>query len=328
MAFDGLTGSALTKGPGPLDTTESLTLSAWVSFTDQLVDVPTVVGLAGESNLSLAIEVAGSNWTFGTSDRDLPYPASGGALIVGPRTVRSNSWVHVAGVSDREAGLIRFYLNGELVDEMPAAAPFAASGPLIISGGLDPGGWAGAVADVAAYQTVLSPNQITEIFETTRPAASPPKWTPDPATYADGILNGTWDYVIQDNDDRQLKAQLESDFGRSIGEARIRFGFDGARWWQGFVVDGELQLEDNGVPAGDGGIFRVDGDALTTTAWYGTVTFAWRLVESGLTLHLLEECTVESGHCVTDRDEIEAQDPFVFQMSEHTYTKSGDDPSF
>ncbi|MEO7118828.1 MAG: LamG domain-containing protein [Candidatus Limnocylindrales bacterium] len=330
VAFDGLTGSALTKGPSPLDTTDSLTLSAWVSYHDALVDQPIVVGLAGATNLSVAFGVYGSDWIFGTSERDVPGAASGGALISGPEAVRSDSWVHLVGVSDRDAELIRFYVNGELADEVSAADPFAASGPLIIGGGLETGhgGWAGAVANVAAYQIVLTADQITVLYQTTRPTAPPPKWTPDPATYGEGILNGTWDYVIQDDIDSQLKVELETEYGRSFDEARIRFGFDGARWWQGHVLDGELQLEDSGFPSGDGGTFRVDGGELMTTAWYGTLKFAWTLDESGLTLRLLEECTVESGHCVTDHDEIEAQDPFAVQMSEHTYTKSGDDASF
>jgi hypothetical protein len=333
-AFDGLTGSAVTEGAGPLDTTQSLTLSAWVSYTDRFVDVPMVVGQAGEQNLSIGFGIAGSDWIFGTSDYDLPGADGGGALISGPAAVRSDDWVHLVGVSDREAGVISFYVDGALIDETTASEPFAAGGPLIVggqdrdqvpSGAPEPGGWAGAIRDVVAYQTALTADQITEIYETTKPDGPPPRWRPDPATYADGVLDGTWD-VVMDRKLAQLKDDLESDYGKSIGEARIRLGFDGPRFWQGFVIDGDLWLVD-GYPEGDGGIARIDGDQVTIASGDGTTTYRWHLAGDQLHLGFVKECDGQGGGCRT-RADVADTDPTVLLVMEHDFTKSGDDPSF
>jgi hypothetical protein len=317
VAFDGVSGRAVTDGPSPLDATQSVTLSAWVSHPTQLVDVPNVISLTGEGQLRMALAIAGG-WYFGTSAAD----------VGGGTPVRSNDWVHLVGVSDREAGAVRVYVNGELVGEKPASAPLAATGPLIIGAGLDTDAnwWAGAVSDVSVYQAALTPDQIAELYSTTTPQGASPDWAPDPATYADGIFNGTWDYVLREGIDDAVLAQQTIDFGQSLDRPAIRLGFDGPLWWEGVAVDGQL-VETNGESIGDIGIISVDGEQLTIAAWYGTTTFKWAVEGDQLTLTFVEECSADTGQCF-DRDQVAAVDPLVIPMIEHTYTKSGDDASY
>jgi Concanavalin A-like lectin/glucanases superfamily len=323
VAFDGLSGKALTRGPGPLDTTRSLTLSAWVTYTNKLTFVPIVMYQNGEENAPVALLVSGADWNFSTSDYDKPWPANGGANILAPPAVRSNEWVHLAGVSDREAGVIRFYFNGALADEIPANEPFAASGQIIIGEG-----WSGAIADVAAYQDALTADQIAELYAATKPDAAPPQWAPDPATYADGLVDGTWDYVLSDDELELLRTDVESEYGRTVDEADIRLFFYGPWWWQGWILDGELWLADDGGPEyGGSGLISIDGDQMTITGSEYVTTYGWALDGNELSITLVKDCAVQSGECST-RDEVAAADPTALVGIEHTYTKSGDDAGF
>jgi hypothetical protein len=326
-AFDGTTGEAVTQGPGPLDTTRSLTLSAWVSYADQLTDVPMAVAQVGEQNLSVGLGIAGAQWIFGTSDRDLPGLEAGGATIAGPKAVRSNDWVHLVGVSDREAGVIRFYIDGRSVGDTSASEPFAASGPLVIGGGGpdQTNGWGGAVSDVRVYQVALSAEQVAELYRTTRPSGPPPKWRLDPAMYANGILDGTWDFVV-DEKQKQLKDALESEYGKSIGQARIRLGFDGQGFWEAPVIDGRLWRVD-GYPEGDRGIVRIDGDQLTITGGLAVTTYRWHLDGDQLRLRFVKECSTPAGGCRT-RAEVKAGNPMVLLVMEHAFTRSGDHANY
>ena len=317
VAFDGVTGKAVTNGPSPVDTTQSFALSAWVTHADQLNDVPNAVSLSGDGELRLTLGIAGLPWYFGTTDAD----------VFGGQAARSDDWVHLAATSDRELRINRLFVNGEIVGEAPDAAPAAAPGPLFIGGSVEGNEWAGAVADVAAYQAALTADQIAQIYDTTRPTAAAPQWTPDPSTYADGILNGTWDYVLQNGTDRKLINQLRADYGQSFDQAVVRMGFIGPRWWQGVVFDGQLWInEEEGVPAGDGGIIEIAGDRLVIRAGHGVTTFEWALDGSDLTFRVVSDCNAD-GECLT-REQIADEDPFVLLFNEHTFTKSGEDATF
>jgi hypothetical protein len=316
VAFDGVTGRAVTTGGSPLDITRSFAISAWVTHPDQLADLTYAISLSGDDELRLALGIAGTPWYFGTTDAD----------VLGRQPPRSNEWVHLVAASDRDEKVNRLYVNGEQIAEADDAALGAAPGPMYVGGAVDGNFWAGAVADVALYQEALTADQVAQIFESTRPSAAAPQWTPDPSTYADGILNGTWDYELRDGPDKMLIRQLRADYGHDFDVAVIRMGFDGARWWQGTLFDGQLWInEEEGVPAGDGGIIEIDGDRLVTRAGHGVTTFRWSLEGSDLTIGVVSDCNAE-GECLT-RDELADADPLVLAFNEHTFAKSGDDGS-
>lgn len=316
-------GAAFVATRVPVDTEESLSISAWVAHTDQFVDVPMVVSvtsdpLSGEQDVSIGIGIGGSVWIFGQG---------AGPMVDGPKAAIADEWVHLVGVSDREAGELRLYVNGSLVGTARATtAPLAAGGPVIVGGGLDANWWAGAITDVAIYQQALTDDQVSKLHQGSRPESEPPLWHPDPSTYADGALDGTWDYDLSVAADGAILAQLESDLGRSLEGASIRLGFDGPKWWQGFAVNGEL-TPIGPDPVGDVGTVTIDGDRLTVTAWAWVATYRWDLAADRLELELMEQCERQTDQCFTGAD-IDEVDPFVRAITQHTFTKSGTDPTY
>jgi hypothetical protein len=143
-------------------------------------------------------------------------------------------------------------------------------------------------------------------------------------------LIGTWDYPLD-----QTQTELVVDnFAGLVDSAEtvvVRVGFDGSEYWQGFLFDGELFLLD-GVPEGDGGTYNVDGDKIIATGAHGEIraTFTWDIDADGLTLTWIEQCllTSQSDDCMSDRSRLQKEDPFTLLVWEHTFTRSGDDPSY
>lgn len=144
------------------------------------------------------------------------------------------------------------------------------------------------------------------------------------------VLTGTWDFPLD-----QTQAQLVvDDFAGLVGSAEavvVRLGFDGSEYWQGFVFDGELFLL-GGVLEGDGGPFEVEGDRIAMTGAHGDIraTCTWGIEDDESTLVWVEQCDLssQSEDCTDDRSRIEAEDPFVFRVMEHTFTRSSDDPDY
>ena len=139
-------------------------------------------------------------------------------------------------------------------------------------------------------------------------------------------LTGTWDYVL----DEAGRDVVLAAFGGfvSADEAVARIGFDGNDWWQGFLFDGELLLRE-GLPAGDGGSFILGEDVIVMTGAHGAarVTYEWTIDRDSLSLTAVEECAL-SGSEVTCRDDQAEMDPVMLLVTDQTFTRSGDDPSF
>jgi hypothetical protein len=149
---------------------------------------------------------------------------------------------------------------------------------------------------------------------------------------ADDLI-GTWDHPL---DQTQSQLAVEGFTAEGFAEVEsaedvvIRLGFDGSEDWRGFLFDDEPFLLD-GVPEGDGGPYEIDGDQIIMTGGHGTGrgTFTWN-IDDELTLKWVEGCSLSPPpeDCTTDRSRVEAEDPGVLMVMEHTFTKSGDDPNY
>jgi hypothetical protein len=330
VSLDGYTGNASTSAPGPIDTTASFSVLAWVNYADRVSDTSVAVSQFGEVTGLFGLGVGNtSQWYFSrkTEDRTgLQYIVSAD----GNQATPSKNWTHLVGVYDQEAGMLYLYVNAEPQAKAAYTAPLKANGPLVVGRSQfdsHPSNfWPGAIEEVAVYQTVLTAEQVAEIYRTTKPSSPPPAQpAPDPSTYGNSILNGTWDYVVSDEDAQQF---FLSDYGVTADEVRVRLGFNNNQWYEVAVFDGEPFFV-NGVPEGDLGTFRIEGDRLIQTGAQGQaqVTYTWVLDGDQLTLTVVKECGVTPTglNCRDDRSQM---DPIMIMVTEHTYTKSGDDGSY
>jgi hypothetical protein len=330
VAFDGYTGHGI-AAEGLVHTTESFTLSAWANYA-KLNGFSAVLGVLGDDSYAAALGIGyDSEWFFATKTADTTGFDNAVAVQTDP-VVAGNRWTHVAGVYDSDAGLIRLYVDGKRVGEAATEGLFSAKGPLTIGRGQFDGGpgnfWPGAIDSVAIYQSVLTDDQVAKLSASTRPTSPPPPMpAPDPSTYANGILNGTWDVVL-DEEGAKLIIENYANYVDAADEVVVRIGFDNHEWWEGKVLDGELILE-GGVPEGSGGTFVIDGAELILTDRAGYSVYAWALDGDQLTIKLIEGCGTEGVEQVcSDRTEIEAEDPFVTLIMDNTFTKSSDDPNY
>ena len=169
-----------------------------------------------------------------------------------------------------------------------------------------------------------TPSAAATSTATTAATATPSAAATTTTIPAAGALNGTWDYIVNDDDRASFFAEIESASGHDADEAAIRLGFANEKWWLGYVFDGELWLL-HGVPEGDGGTFRVDGDLLTTRNKDGVeVAYQWALEGDSLALKAVRECLTATS-CTDDRDRMEE---IMLQNTEHTYDHSSDDPTY
>jgi hypothetical protein len=145
--------------------------------------------------------------------------------------------------------------------------------------------------------------------------------------YEAAQLRGTWDYTLDDAG-RELILENFAGLVESADEVVTRFGFDGNQWWQGFLFDGELFLLD-GVPEGDGGSFAFEEDLLLMYGAHGEarVAYEWMIEGDSLSLTAVEECSMSGSQmsCVDDPSEM---DPVMLLVTNQTFTRSGDDPSY
>ena len=105
VAFDGYTGNASTSAPGPIDTTASFSVSAWMNYADRVSDFSVAICQLGEVTCAFALGVGDtSQWWFGMKKRieaapntvflymvdKLSHPRAG--LISSASTIRMLAW--------------------------------------------------------------------------------------------------------------------------------------------------------------------------------------------------------------------------------------------
>jgi hypothetical protein len=324
VSFDGYTGHAVTSGPSPVDTTQSFTVTAWVNYAKRS-GFMTAVGLLGADSYASALAIDDDGeWVFATKTKDLTG-VENATVVEGPAATPGTSWTHLAGVYDAAAGTTAFYVNGELAGEASTGPLFAAGGPLTIGRGQFDGGpgnyWPGAIGDVAVFQKALTGDEINTLYDTTSQLSpAPPMPEPDPSTYANGILNGTWDYVYDDEDAQVIIADF-AEFVDDADEVIVRIGFDDHEAWIGFLFDGVMPMN-GGSPEGAGGTFTIEDDVLIFDEGFATSYHRFDLDGDALTLTFLEGCDWEAPEPQCS----DVGDPLGLLVTEHTFTKSSDDP--
>ncbi|MGY0059399.1 LamG-like jellyroll fold domain-containing protein [Streptomyces sp. LZ34] len=166
-ALDGTSGAYLDGGASALDMRKAFAVGAWVHLPDRPSRSMTVLSQDGTDGPSFALgyDDEADAWTFRASpagSRPLSWEVSGGAA---PR----QSWIHLLGVYDAEAGSLRLYVNGRLLKEdvQPGRTVATGAGGLQIGREASASGYTGhlrgIVADVRAYDRVVPAPEAEEL---------------------------------------------------------------------------------------------------------------------------------------------------------------------
>ena len=324
-SFDGRTGFAASSEAAPMTTTSSFSVSAWVSLADP-VEFANVVSQVGQEAAAFYLGTGEGTWGFAMKDADTNEPGHTIRASADPGLLDVRTWTHLVGIHDSDANEIRLFVNGTLAAAVAFDQPWQAEGQLTIGrsqANFAPADfWPGSIASVAIYADALTRDQVAAIHKASGPSGPPPQVTSESAQ-----LTGTWDHVFDDAG----RAVILEDFAGlvdSADEVAARIGFDGARWWLGFVFDGELFLLD-GVPEGDGGTFFLADGALVMIGNSGKarITYLWELNGTSLSLSVVEECNASGVEliCTNDRSQM---DPLMLLITDQTYTRSSDDPNY
>ncbi|MET9230584.1 LamG domain-containing protein [Lentzea sp. NPDC003310] len=166
VGFDGdvATGATTAK---VLDTTQGITVSAWVRLTDGSAD-RTAVSQQGavESAFRLGYDADTLRWTFAVAEKD--------ALGSAQRTVRSVAravpgvWTHLTGTYDDVSGEVRLYVDGVAQENVPVVKKgFAAGGELWIGKALRSGvaaeAWRGELTELVVWNRAVTPREVREL---------------------------------------------------------------------------------------------------------------------------------------------------------------------
>ena len=146
--MDGLvvSGHGSLESPKPaVDTSQSFTVSAWVKLA-RLGGYQTFVSVDGAqvSGFFLQLRASGA-LAFTMLDADKP---GGGAFAVAPLPAQAGLWYNLVGVHDAATRTNSLYINGLLMQTVPCAASWKASGRTALGRGF----YAGAPTDFASAE--------------------------------------------------------------------------------------------------------------------------------------------------------------------------------
>ncbi|WP_062465461.1 LamG domain-containing protein [Demequina maris] len=327
LALDGTSGFATTSTPGPVVTTESFTVAAWVSRTPDRLEGAAAVSQIGEVAGAFYLSCGDDSCDFTMKTADSSDPSTTFRAASEAPQVTDGAWHHAAGVYDADAGELRLFLDGALAATTPFDRPWQATGPLEIGSSLSDGVpvnfWPGAIAGVAVYDSALTDDEVATVATAEPPSAAPPPAAePDPATYGDGVLTGTWEFEAPPGELHDWLAY--NDTGSGADSIVLRVSIEDNRWWRRYVLDGEVWEED-GDPVGDVGTFTVDGDQLTMLGEDNeeSVTYDWSLDGDELSLTVVEYCDlIPPANCVSDHSLVATP---LLNLMEHTYTRVSDE---
>jgi hypothetical protein len=165
VVMDGSTGALVASGP-VVDTSQSFTVSAWAYTDDASAGTyRTVVGqdatLASGFNLQKTLD----HWTMSKMPYDSNVEAN---RAYSTSTVQAGVWTHLVGVYDSAAGRIKLYVNGVLNSDVACVCAWQATGSLTIGRAKWDGNptdwWQGGIDDVRIFRGVLTPAQITYLY--------------------------------------------------------------------------------------------------------------------------------------------------------------------
>ena len=166
--LNGTTSQAVTSGP-VVATAASFTVTAWVNLAGTTANsIAVSQNGTQQSGFDLRYNKSTNKWTFGRWNADivnaptfLTASSAAGAPVAG-------AWTHLAGTYDATTGLMTLYVDGVAQTNTGTdTTPISATGAFVIGHGeFNNGatGWFnGSIADVQAYDRVLTAAQINSL---------------------------------------------------------------------------------------------------------------------------------------------------------------------
>ncbi|WP_436776638.1 LamG-like jellyroll fold domain-containing protein [Yinghuangia sp. YIM S09857] len=167
-AFFAGDGSIQTRTPA-VDTTRSFTIAAWAKVTETKAH-QTIVAQDGTqvSGFYLHYNKDAGTWAFVRTSEDSANPAQW-YTASSAQPAKVGAWTSLAAVYDAPTGQMTLYVDGVAQGSAVAAQSWKAAGPLTIgraTSGVDQ--LNGSVADVQAFDRVLSPAEVAALAGTQR----------------------------------------------------------------------------------------------------------------------------------------------------------------
>ncbi|WP_377272884.1 LamG-like jellyroll fold domain-containing protein [Peterkaempfera sp. SMS 1(5)a] len=166
LALDGATGYLDTAGP-VLDTTRSLTVSAWVKLNDTAAN-STFLGQDGVHGSGFQLYYSTAyGWTFNRHVSDVVGPVITRSYT-GTAAVSTGVWTHLTGVYDDSSRTVQLFVNG-VAQGTPVSftTPWSAGGNFQIGRRWADDAYAeyanGSVSDVTVWNSALTPTQIAHL---------------------------------------------------------------------------------------------------------------------------------------------------------------------
>lgn len=162
-----LTGGSASTGRQVVRTDRSFTVSAWVTLTST-AGFATAVSQDGfvASGFFLQYSAADGRWAFSRTNADTANAAATRALSTAAPAL--NTWTHLSGVYDAEAGQLRLYVNGIRQSATAYTGGWLATATLQLGRGR----WnatavdyfPGAIDEVRTYDYALSDAQAAAVY--------------------------------------------------------------------------------------------------------------------------------------------------------------------
>ncbi|MDE2172661.1 MAG: peptidoglycan-binding protein [Patescibacteria group bacterium] len=174
LSFDGVTDTVAIGNPAVLNFgTGSFSYGMWVYPTANTStwDEAWWKGGGSAANPGYDLELGSGYWTANVSDGTNIYQ------VILSSTSFLNQWVHIFVVVDRNAGLMKAYLNGQQVSTTSISGLGSVTGPSSASLSTTYR-FEGLMDDVRVYNRALSDSEVASIYN--EPAAATPTPTPTP----------------------------------------------------------------------------------------------------------------------------------------------------
>lgn len=164
LSLDGSTAYA--SGAAAVDTTASLTVTAWVRLSAVAAGGGAVVSQNGAHSSGFALRYSGGAWRFLMARTDTAAASTDTA--VSTSVPAAGAWTHLAGVWNAATGAMTVYVNGVAEGTATHTTAFKAGDGLQVGRHLLADTWtygtAGSVDDVRLYARALHPGQVTAVF--------------------------------------------------------------------------------------------------------------------------------------------------------------------